>query len=358
MATIQWRPDINPLTVPQSWRVRFIPRGSAGIEEIAADIARRHPNFNKADIVTILRSEDEAIQQRLLNGEQVTKEGSWSWFPSFAGRMDSPNDPLPPLDECLHVNVRISPPFLAAIRQAAQTERLPMKEKLPLISMAEDTVLALNDVLNPQGMLRLAGGNLRFDRIRDDEGCVIEGTAGGHAAQTRFGKIEDSEIILMPELPTQPHPWNNEHIVSISTRYSGRGTLRTGIYGRMLRSPLTVSGMGSLNPPEVGILTGKEASPHVSVTGGSMTADETLRIQVILDRRADALLFSLLEMKEGGAAGAAATVTANGALTLQGFTGSAVASLNIRVNDYAALKGMIRSSYGGRLTDLLRLETA
>ena len=355
MATIQWRPDINPLTVPQSWRARFVARGSAGIEDIAADISKRHPNFSKADILTILRSEDEVIQARLLNGEQVTKEGCCSWFLSFAGRLDSPNDPLPPLDECLHVSIRISPPFLAAIRQAAQTERLPVKEKLPLLSMAQDTVLALHDVLNPQGLLRLTGSNLRFDRSRADEGCVIAGTAGGRAAQNRFGKIEDSEIILMPELPAQPQPWNNEYMVSVSTRYSGRGTLRSGTYGRMLRSPLAVSGMGSPNPPETGILTGKESSPHVSVTGGSVTADETLRIQVILDRRADALLFSLLDMKEGGAAGAAVTVTGNGAVTLQGFADSAVASLDIRVNDYAALKGMIRSSYGGRLTDVLRI---
>jgi hypothetical protein len=34
-------------------------------------------------------------------------------------------------------------------------------------------------------------------------------------------------------------------------------------------------------------------------------------------------------MKEGGAADAAASVTANGAVILQGFSGSAVMSLNL-----------------------------
>ncbi|MCW5199119.1 hypothetical protein VU06_05220, partial [Desulfobulbus sp. F3] len=72
----------------------------------------------------------------------------------------------------------------------------------------------------------------------------------------------------------------------------------------------------------------------------------------------DALLFSLLDMKESGAAGATVSVTANGAVTLQGFSGSAVSSLNIRVNNYAALKEMIRNDYGGRIVDVLKVETA
>ncbi|MCI5136515.1 MAG: hypothetical protein D3920_15945, partial [Candidatus Electrothrix sp. AW2] len=99
MATLQWRPEKNVLTTPLSYWIRFISRNSAGTEDLAADIAAKHPNFNKADILTILRAEDEAIQARLLNGEQVTKEGCCSWSPSFSGRLNSPDDPLPSLDQ-------------------------------------------------------------------------------------------------------------------------------------------------------------------------------------------------------------------------------------------------------------------
>lgn len=83
MTTIQWRPVTNSLTVPLSYSACFIPRNSAGIKDLAADIARQHPNFNKNDILTILRAEDKAIQTRLLNGEQVTKEGFCSWSLAF-----------------------------------------------------------------------------------------------------------------------------------------------------------------------------------------------------------------------------------------------------------------------------------
>lgn len=89
-----------------------------------------------------------------------------------------------------------------------------------------------------------------------------------------------------------------------------------------------------------------------------MTADETLRIQVLLDLRQDVLLFSLLDMQESGRAGAAVTVTSNGTLTLQGFAGSAVTNLSIRVNTYAGLKEMLRNDYGGRMVDILKVETA
>ena len=359
MGTIQWRPEVNALTTPQSYWIRFVPRNSAGIEEIAADIALRHPNFSQADILTILRSEDEAIMARLLNGEQVTKEGSFSWFPSFAGRLDSPDDPLPPLEDCLHLNVRVSAPYLAAFCQNAQTERRPEEKKLPLISGSQDSLLKLKDVLNPAGALLLTGNDLFFDQSVPDAGqCVIAGTQSGSSIQPRLLKVEPSEIMLMPEIPAQANPWNNEYTVSISTRYSAHGSLRTGTYGRMLRTPLTLTNFGHPNPPEVGILSSKETSPLVSVTGGSVTADETLRIQAVLDVRQDVLLFSLLDMQEGGREGAAVIVTANGDFTLQGFSGSAVSSLDVRVNNYAALKTMIRNKYSSRLVDVLMVETA
>jgi hypothetical protein len=358
MPSIQWRPEVNALTTPQSYSIRFVARRSAGLDDIASDIALRHPNFNKADILTILRSEDEAILARLLNGEQVTKEGSFSWFPSFTGRLDSPDDPLPPLAECLHISTRVSPPFLASFRQEAKTERLPMSKKVPLISTAEDTLLGLKDVLNPAGVLLLTGDDLSFDQETGGGECVIEGTQSGRTVQSRLIRVEQSEILLMPDAPAQAHPWNNEYTVSISTRYSEHGTLRTGTYGRMLRSPLTLTKMGHPNPPEVGILTGKAAAAYVSVTGGSVSANETLRIQVVLDLRADALLFSLIDMQEGGRAGAVVTVTANGELTLQGFSGSAISSLTVRVNNYAGLKDMLRNDYGSRMVDVLKLETA
>uniref|UniRef100_UPI0040577AD8 hypothetical protein n=1 Tax=Candidatus Electronema sp. TaxID=2698783 RepID=UPI0040577AD8 len=354
MATIQWRPEPNPLTTPPSWRIRFMPRNTAGCNDIAADIAADHPNYNEELAESILELGQEKILRRLINGENVTFTNAFSYTLSLTGRLEGPDDPLPPLDECLHIRVHAAPALVEALRQAAHLERLPPEKKLPLISTAQDTVLGLKDVLNPQGLLRLVGEDMDFDRTPGGGECVIEGTAGGRTVQTRFGKVEASEIILMPDVPSQPHPWNNEYTVSVSTRYSERGTLRTGTYERLLRAPLTVPGLSSWT----GILTGKAAAAHVSITGGTASADTSLRIQVVLDLQGERLLFSLLDMKEGGTTGAAVSVTANGAVTLPGFAGSAVTSMEITVNSYAALWEMVHNDYGGRLVDVLKIETA
>ena len=225
--TIQVRLERNPLTTPLSCSIRFVPHHVAGREEIAADIALRHPNFSKNDILTLLHSEDEVIALRILNGEQVTKEGSCSWFPSFTGRLDNMDDPLPPLDECLQVNVRVSTAFV---------ERIATTDKLPVITSAEDQVLGLKNVLRPDGMLRITGSNLFFDRKAGIGRCLIEGTHNGSAVQTRLGTISNTEITMMPDVPSQAQPWHNEYRLSLTTRYTEHGSPRTGIYKLLLRS--------------------------------------------------------------------------------------------------------------------------
>ena len=40
MATIQWRPEVNALTTPQSYWIRFVPRDVVDSEELAKRITR------------------------------------------------------------------------------------------------------------------------------------------------------------------------------------------------------------------------------------------------------------------------------------------------------------------------------
>jgi hypothetical protein len=356
MASIQWRPEVNALTVPQSYKIRCVHRDSMGTDELAAAMAAENPNYSAEDNKTMLANLVRVLQRNLISGTQSTVDGAFTFGISFSGRLDSPDDPLPPLEDILHVDAHVLAPFLKEIRRQAQLERLPMTEKAPLINAAEDTVLGLSDVLHSGGALRLTGSGLLFDPKREDEGCVIEGTRGGRTAQSRFVQISNTEIALLPDIPAQPEPWNNEYTVTVSARYTENGTLRAGAYRRRLRAPLTLTNFGHPNPPDVGILTDKAASPHVTVTGGSLSADETLRIQVILEHDGG-LSFSLLDMSDGGRTGAAVKVAGNGPLTLSGFAGSALTSLHLTVNSFADLVKMLRSGYGGRAADVLVMRT-
>jgi hypothetical protein len=269
--------------------------------------------------------------------------------------MDSPDDPLPDNEDMLQASISGTRDFMSRLRTEARMERLPMNEKLPHINSADDTKLKLADVLNPAGLLHLSGSNLDFDEEDPHCSCVLRGTESGETRQSTFGIISNSEILLAPDIPAQSNPWNNEYTVSVTTQYTEHGTPRTGTYQRRMRTPLAVPGLGHPNPPETGILTGSATAPYAVVGGGSVSADERLRILVIQDLAEERLLFSLIDMKDGGTSGAEIPVTGNGAYSLPGFTGSAVSSLEITVNDYAALWEMIRNDYQGRLVDILEV---
>jgi hypothetical protein len=353
MATIQYRPELNPLTTPASYKLRFVPQNTGGYDEVAARLALKNPNWPAEMIKAVLQGSMEEIKEMLVEGMQITLEDACTFRPSFHARLDAPDDPLPPMDELLQINISASRPFVKAVQQGARLERLPPEEKAPVILSAADTALELNDVLNSAGVLRLRGSNLSFDKSRPDCGCLIEGTRSGSAKQMQFASVSDTEILLVPHIPPQNDPWNNEYILSVSTRYTENGTLRTGTYGRRLRSPLALTNFGHPNPQDVGILTGDAAAPYVKATAAEMTASERLRIQAMIDSRSGQLLLSLLAMNEHGAAGDAVTVAANGDYVLPGFAGSAVSSLSVKVENHAGLVALLRSSYHGRMVDIL-----
>lgn len=332
MPAIHWKPEVNALTMPQSYRMRFVPNNHLGTDEIAAGMAAINPALTEDLAKSAISALLQTLQQELINGNHITLADSLICTLSFSGRLDGPDSTPPPIEEALNVQIHPTASFLKEIHHQGKLERLEMTEKLPLISQAENVTLHLNDVLASTDILQLTGENLAFDPQLGNGECVISGTRSGRAAQTQFGPISNTGIILIPVIPAQNDPWNNEYTLSLSVRYTERGTLRSGTYRRRLRTPLTVTKLGHPNPPEVGILTGSAASPHVKVTGGTVSADTKLRIQVVLDLPGNRLLFSLLDMRESGAAGAAVSVTQNGPCVLNGFSGSPLSSLNITVN--------------------------
>jgi hypothetical protein len=151
MTTIQWRPVVNALTTPISYRMLFLPRNVVDTPELAARMAAELPNYSAEELRTILATRNKVVRQSLINGEQVTEENNFTYSLSFTARLNSADDAPPPVDQCLQVRVHASPPFVAEVRHAAQLERLSRDKKLPLINTAEDTLLKLDNVLNPDG---------------------------------------------------------------------------------------------------------------------------------------------------------------------------------------------------------------
>ena len=167
MGTIWWRPEVNALTTPQSYWIRFVPKGTVGTMELARRMSEAMPNHSEEEIRAFLATRRQVIRDCLLDGEQVTEEGFVTYTLSFTGRLNEAEDPLPPLEDCLQGRAYFSLPFINDLRHNGQPERRPQVEKLPLISSVRDSLLELKDVLNPEGALHLSGDNLGFDRDPD-----------------------------------------------------------------------------------------------------------------------------------------------------------------------------------------------
>jgi hypothetical protein len=350
MPTIQWRPEVNALTAPQSYKMRFVPRNVIGTNELAAEIAAENPVYNQGLVKAMISAIMSKIQQNLIDGNQIILDEALSFSIGFTARLAAPDSPLPAMEEMLHVQIRALASFVKEIQNQAQLERLPMIEKVPIINTAEDTLLKLNDVLHSEGVVKLSGTNLFFKDATRDWECVVEGTRSGRTVQTRLGPVSATSLVFVPDIPEQDAPWNNEYTVSVTTRCTENGTLRTGTYRRRLRTLIAWDGM----PPEggVGILTGSAEMPYVTIESSTVTADEMLRIQAIFEPRDGNLRVNLLDMQEGGKAGVVVLVTGNGNYTLSGFAGSSVSTMMLTVHSYTALIELVRNGYSGRLVDV------
>jgi hypothetical protein len=348
---IHWRPELNALTVPQSYSVRYVPDSVLGYDELAEEMARENPVWSKELIKSMLIARDKMVMRQLLNGRKVTLENAFSYYLSFSARLDAPDSPLPPVAKMLQVKISPSRMFLKEMRAQAQMERLPAEEKTPVILAAEDTISGLKDVLRSDSALRLNGNGLLFDQTKADEGCVITGTRSGRTAQSRFVKVANAEVMLLPDLPAQEDEWNNEYTLSLAARYTKNGSLRTTLYRRRLRSPLLIDGVSFETGP--GILTDNADTPYVRVQACGTTASVLARIEATVDLNTDELFLRLLDMKEQGAPGDRVKVTTAEMYILPGASGSDLSSLTVVVDEPELLAEMVRTDYTGRVVDVL-----
>jgi hypothetical protein len=350
--SIQCRLEENHLTTPHSYSILVVPRDTNGYVEMAADISAEQPLYSPETVSGLAPLIMKWIQKQLINGNQVTLTDAVNFHVSCTGKLDNPDDPLPEDNTMLQVNVRVSQPFVKEIRHQAKLERLPMTEKLPVITSTQDTKLKLADVLYAAGVLKLTGTNLYFEENSPNCGCVIAGTRNGTAKQSTYASIANSSIFLVPDIPSQDAPWNNEYTVTVTTKYTAHGTPRSGTCRHKLRTPLSWDGLA--HEGGVGILTGSADVPYVTIESGTVAANEMLRIQAMIDSRNGLLMMNLLDMnEEGGQAGVAVTVMTNGDYVLPGFSGSSVSNVHLTVHEQALLVDLIKNSYSGRLVDII-----
>ena len=104
MGTLQYRVEPNPLTKPISYKLRFLPKQIAGYDELAAAVAK-DTGLSVEQAKAFLLATVRNIKEMLCNGMQVTLEEALTFAPALRGKLNSPDDPLPPIDELLRISV-------------------------------------------------------------------------------------------------------------------------------------------------------------------------------------------------------------------------------------------------------------
>ncbi|WP_417910443.1 hypothetical protein [Candidatus Electronema sp. PJ] len=351
MASIQWKVEQNKLTTPASYRARTVAHTTLDYEGVSSAMAARNPQLSAGLIEFVLREFREEVLIQLANGNAINLENFLKFAVNFATRLPTAVAPLPPLSECLEVQVSASKTLRDDVRSAASAEKIAATEKAPMIIAVTDVTTGLENVMQSGTSIVLNGTNMYFDNTMPGAECVIEGTRNGRTVQTNFGKRANSEIIVVADYPAQTSTHNNEYLISVTTSYTENGSLRTGTYNKRLRVPLQVS-IGAL---ATGILSGAEDNPLVNITGGAATASQRIRIQAVINNQDQILRISLLDMTEGGKVGDAVIINGDGGYEILGYTGSTVTYLTITVNDYAALYALVNTAYSNRMIDILNV---
>ncbi|WP_417915527.1 hypothetical protein [Candidatus Electronema sp. JM] len=83
MQKVQWRPQLNALTSPQSYRAQPVPKESLGYDEMAALISAKNPLWRPGLVKSILLAERETRKAQLFSGVDSTYKcnfGSELWW--------------------------------------------------------------------------------------------------------------------------------------------------------------------------------------------------------------------------------------------------------------------------------------
>lgn len=354
MATIQWRPESNPLTNPKSYKARILHRLTMDYAAVSEAISARNPNFSAATVETILRELREEVRIQLNNGNSVALKDFCSFKTSANVRLETASSPMPAPGASLMTVISASRTLRDDVRQGASYEKLHADEKSPVITEFMNTSLGLPNVYSASyPICIMTGSNLLIGPGIAGSNLTIAGTKSTSTVITDFVERKPSKISFLSNVPSQTNSWNNEYQATVTTRYTENGSLRSGTYSSYLRCDLTISS-GAL--PK-GILSSNENAALANVTAVT-GATANIRICADVNAQDDILRLWMADMTQDGEIGDAVIVNDNAAYTINGYAGSLITSIEITTVDWAALKTLVKTKYLGRMYDILDMVIA
>ena len=329
---IEYKVESNALTVPPSYNARPFPKVIYDYAGLSKQINLHNPTIPADTARAVLEAFRNECLIQIPAGNTIKLEGFISIVASLKGKMDTPASPLPtgPLD----VLAKIAKPLKDEIRNAATYSRLEYSTKAPQILMAFDTVTEIEQYVRDGYGCEINGSNMSFDKTDTDQGIFLLSEAGNNIRQANTSLINPSKLIFVPALDPAAQPAGThsvEQVLSVVTKYTSGGQLRTGTYNKKLRTTNVIS---------------DAAGDDIFVTGGAATGPATVsaytgsQVNCIIVAKIDTFGQLTLSVGEvGGSQGQALNVDAAGDFVLTGMDDD----VTVTVSDYDTLYATVES---------------
>lgn len=254
------------LTDPPSYTARPTSKHILGYDDVAEEINTHNPTISVATAKSVLKALRSEVLHQLVSGNSINLEGFVSFVVSMPVHLENPTDPLP--SDPLNVKAKPSRTLKTEIRQEATYSRAAYIEKAPSVISATDSNTNIQNYVRDNSGLRINGSNVGFDPTDANQGVFLLSQAGNNIQQTNVALNDPSQIIIIPLVDAAVGPAGAasvEQILSIVSKYTENGQLRTGTFSKILRGTnvitgtnlhLFVTGSGTYGPYSVGSYTG------------------------------------------------------------------------------------------------------
>jgi hypothetical protein len=237
--------------------------------------------------------------------------------------MAAPTDPMP--TSGLYINAKVSTPFLAQVKQMATYSREGYSDKAPGIVSAVDTNTQISGYVRPGYGLLVSGTQMAWTQTDTNQGIFLESAAGNKIRQTNITLATPSQAAIIPSLDPAAQPAGAasvEHVLSLVTKYTENGSLRTGVLGTPLRTTNVIT-----DTNKKVFVIGADTVSGVTISAYT-GADADFRMQASIDPSTN-----LLKVKLGTLAGVFGDVVTVSEATDYTLTGLA-SDVTLTVDDY------------------------
>ncbi len=200
---IQYSLRDNRLTADPADRYALVePTRTAGLDEIADEIAGSGTTVTRVDVVSVLESLQGVIVKFLLQGANVTLPFT-NYSASIQGVFDGDEAPFDPARHTVLPRVQPGAALRAAFRRPVAVERVRATRPGPAVLYLTDVNTGARDAtLTPGGALDVVGSRLAFDAGDADQGVFFVAEADGAETQAQVVPVNKPSqlIVIVPAL--------------------------------------------------------------------------------------------------------------------------------------------------------------